>query len=146
MPTSESFLKTLNELQCDISIVTETWFTPTDKVSKCLEDLNEKDGFGCVRWDRPGERPAGGVAIFYRNSVIQMTWVKIPPSDFELVAALGRRAGQRRKILVLALYIPPWYDAEMNAKCLDHTNGVLKSLRNKYHDPSGYKKGHKWIR
>ena len=123
----------MEELSSDVCFVTETWLDAA--ADNVLIDIETKRGYGHVRRDRPGPRLAGGVAIFYKKSRLSMAPVKIPPSEFELTAAIGRRTGQRRKILALCLYIPPWYDADLNNRCLDHVNQVIRSLRNKYQEP-----------
>ena len=60
MPKLDSFRDTLRETHADIAVVTETWLSPNAASERELEDLRERDGFDCVRRDRPGDRPAGG--------------------------------------------------------------------------------------
>ena len=135
MPKLDSLIETVEELDADVCFVTETWLTNSSRIEQRFTDLRDKLGYGFIRRDRPGERPAGGVGILFKESRIQMMRIKVPPSEYEIVAAIGRRTGQRRKVLAIAMYIPPWYDAAKNAGCLEHANQVLRSLRNKYVDP-----------
>ena len=54
---------------------------------------------------------------------------------FEVVAAIARRTGQRRKLATLAAYIPPSYTAEQNKECLEYINGLVASIKQKYNAP-----------
>ena len=60
-----------------------------------------------IRRDRADGRRGGGVAICFKNSLIDMSRIKLPPTKHEIVGAIGRRVGQRRKFAVLAVYLPP---------------------------------------
>ena len=64
-----------------------------------------------------------------------MTRARLPHSKFEVVAAIDRRTDQRRKICVLAAYIPPWYTADRSKKCLEYINDCVALLTNRYQDP-----------
>ena len=62
--------------------------------------------------DRGNGKQAGGVAICYKSENIEMRAVKMPATEFEVLCSIGQRMGQRRKILVIAIYIPSSYSAE----------------------------------
>ena len=64
-----------------------------------------------------------------------MTRVKLKPTEHEIVVALGRRVGQRRKILVIAVYLPPSYDAENTEACLNEVNDTILEMRKHYNNP-----------
>ena len=64
-----------------------------------------------------------------------MTRAKIPHSKHEVVAAIGRRCGQKRKILVVGVYIPPWYNADQNKSLYKYMNESLTLLLNRYDNP-----------
>ena len=64
-----------------------------------------------------------------------MTRCRVPNSSYEVAAAIGRRTGQRRKVLAVAAYIPPSYNANENKGCLEHICDVIISLKNRYNDP-----------
>ena len=87
-----------------------------------------------LRKDRT-DRRGGGVAICYKSDSIEMNKVKIKRSKFEILAAIGRRTGQRRKILVVAAYLPPSYNAEDLSDCLNEINDTLLLLMRRYDNP-----------
>ena len=58
-----------------------------------------------------------------------------PPSRHEVYAAVGRRTGQRRKIVVVVVYIPPFYNAEQNRSLFNYVNDVALAIKSKYDDP-----------
>ena len=43
--------------------------------------------------------------------------------------------GQRRKVIVLAIYIPSWYNAEQNRSLFKYTNDAILALKSKYENP-----------
>ena len=88
-----------------------------------------------LRKDRQSNKRGGGIAICFNTERVSFTKAKIPPSKHELYAAVGRRTGQRRKIVVFAIYIPPWYNAEQNKSLFKHTNDAILALKSKYEDP-----------
>ena len=123
----------MKELDADIALVSETWMSRRDE--ELVEDLEHRTGYVLIRKDRQSDRPAGGVAICFKKNAIEMTQIRLPMSSFEIVAAIGRRTGQRRKVAVLALYIPPSYNAEENRRFLAYLNDCLIIIKSRYNDP-----------
>ena len=131
----DSFYETLKELGADVCLLTETWLKNTDKINQDLEDFKHKCGYAFLRKDRPGEKRGGGVAVCYRSDTVNFVKAKIPPSKHEVYAAVGRRVGQRRKVVVLVVYLPPYYNAEQNRSLLRYINDAVQALKSKYDDP-----------
>ena len=73
--------------------------------------------------------------IAFRKSHINMIKCRIPNTTHEVVASIGRRTGQRRKVLMIAAYIPPSYNAADNKSCTEYLCDVLISLKNRFNDP-----------
>ena len=118
----------------DVSILTETWTKDTTNINQILQDHEDKTDYALIRKDRQNAR-GGGVAISYNKHTIQMTRARLPQSNFEVVAAIGRRTGQRRKVCVVAVYIPPWYHANRSHRCLEYINDCIALLTARYVDP-----------
>ena len=97
LPKIESFHKSLLELEVDVSIVTETWLNNVEPNDQRIMDFQDSADFSIIRRGRRG----GGAAIVFDRSKLRLLHAK-----HEIVAAIGRR-GQRRKVLVVGLYIPP---------------------------------------
>ena len=55
--------------------------------------------------------------------------------QYEIVAAIGRRTGQRRKVATIAVYIPPSYTADQNKNCLEYINSLIAKIKQKYNSP-----------
>ena len=72
------------------------------------------------------------MAICFNKNTVAFCKAKIPPSKHETYAAIGRRAGQRRKIAVLIVYIPPSYNAEQNRSLYNHVNDAVLAIKSKY--------------
>ena len=134
VPKLASLRKTMRELDTAVALITETWMFYPTSLDNILTDLHEKEGLAFLRKDRSTQRHGGGVAICYDVSKIEMVPIKIPQPEFEVVAALGRRSGQRRKIAVVCFYIPPAYDADTDARFMDYLSDVL-TIKNRFVDP-----------
>ena len=100
-----------------------------------LEDYQNTTGYAFLRKDRDTGRRGGGLAICYNSKKIQMSKAKIPPSKHEIFAAVGRRVGQRRKIVTIVVYVPPWYNAQQNRSLYNATNESILATKRKYSDP-----------
>ena len=114
-----------NELKCDLSILTETWTYENSRINDVLTDFEDRTGYCFIRKDRLEGQRGGGVAVVFNKNVIQMTRARLPQSKFEVVAAVGRRTGQWKKIVAVTVYIPPWYPAERSRKALRYVNDCL---------------------
>ena len=128
-----SLQTTLNELSTDVCLLTETWFTK--KINNEIEDFTAKTHLDFLRKDRTTGRRGGGIAICFDRRKISLSKAKIPPSKHEVFAAIGRRKGQRRKILFIVIYVPPWYNADQNRSFYNYVNDALLALTSKYDDP-----------
>ena len=73
--------------------------------------------------------------ICFDKTRIQMSRSKLLPSKHEVLAAIGRRTGQRRKIAVVVAYVPPWYNAQQNRSFYSYINDVILALKTKYENP-----------
>ena len=130
-----SLLECLIEMETDVCIITETWLGKNAKIEQELEDFENQNQLLFIRRDRQDGRRGGGVAICYKTASIDMSRVKLPPTKYEIVAAVGRRTGQRRKIVVLAAYLPPAMKANQVRRCLKDVNDSLVHIKQKYVDP-----------
>ena len=55
--------------------------------------------------------------------------------EHEIVAAIGRRIGQRRKIIIVNTYIPPSLDADSSDKVLQKVVDLIRNYKRKYESP-----------
>ena len=61
----------MQELDCEVGIITETWFQSGSQLDRRLEDLQASYGYSVIKRDRWGMRGAG-VAIVYKRGDIVM--------------------------------------------------------------------------
>ena len=115
-------------------IVTETWLKEEHYVDQGIEDFENQNGLKFIRRDRR-DRRGGGVAICYNRKEIDMSRIRLPHTKHEIVGAIGRRVGQRRKVAVLAVYLPPAMKAHQVRRCLKDVNDSLLHIKQKYTDP-----------
>ena len=135
IPKLDSFKDLTDELNAHVAVVTETWFNDSAYHEKILEDFQSINSCEFIRKDRRNGRRGGGVAIWFSGQVISMSRARLPHSKHEIVAAIGRRTGQRRKILVIGAYIPPWYNSAQNKNFYLHLNDCLTLLQKRYDQP-----------
>ena len=108
-PKLYSMIETLEQIQGHIAVITETWFGGGEALEQNLRDITDMTGYAFIRKDRcetGSSSRGGGVAIVYKKDSIEITQVKVE-GNFEVVAALGRRTAQRRKIITCLLYTSP---------------------------------------
>ena len=132
LPKIESLVSSLDEMEADVACITETWMT-TRSDSTC-RDVSGRTDYSFIERNRAGRR-GGGVCIMYNRKFIDMTRCKLPDSRFEVVAAIGRRKAQRRKVLIIAAYLPPNLTAGEDKEFLDQLCDTILVLKNKYNDP-----------
>ena len=137
-PKLLALIDTLEEIDGHVSVITETWFRRSDSLEKLLRDTEDITGYGFIRRDRyQGEGQVvrgGGVAIVYKKSNFEMIPLKIEGTH-EIVAALGRRTGQKRKLITIGAYIPPSADADSTACFLDTITDSVRRFKAKYNSP-----------
>ena len=137
IPKLDSLLECQNELLNDVTIFTETWTKDTANINKLLQDHEDRPNYALIRKDRQNVG-GGGVAISYNKHKIQMSRARLPASKFEVVAAIGRRVGQRRKVCLIAAYLAPWYHANRAKRCLEYISDCIALLSTRYADPYFY--------
>ena len=134
LPKIQSLIGTMNELEADLALVTETWLTGSNTEQSELEDIANQVGLVINHLPRAA-RVGGGVAIVHRKSRISVTRCKMPQSRFEIMATIGRRAGQRRKVLAIVAYVPPDYNADDNRAFLSYLCDTIMELKKKFDNP-----------
>ena len=115
--------------------MTETWLRSDAHVNQLIEDFENRDGYAFIRRDRGEGKRGGGVAVCFDKSRIAMSRIRLPHSKYEIVGAIGRRTGQRRKVAALVVYLPPSMKAEQVKRCLKDVNDAIVHVKQKYCDP-----------
>ena len=136
MPKLTSLEEMIMNFETDLCIVTETWTRQDDgQINEKIEDFENRTNFKLLHRARSTNQRGGGVGILFDRTKIDLRTVKTVRSDFEVLAAIGRRVGQRCKVLVVVVYVPPSYDSETSEECLKYINNTLIQLRGRYNDP-----------
>ena len=87
IPKTESLVAALDEMEADVACITETWLN--DSHGNECRDFCDKTDYNIISKNRRGRR-GGGVCIVYNKSHITMKECRLPESEFEVVAAIGR--------------------------------------------------------
>ena len=109
-PKLESLLDCMNETDAHIAIVTESWLKDGAELDGLVQDLELGEGVGILcRNRKPGMNGVayGGVALLWKIGQVSFRRVALAnQEDFEVLAAVGTVPGQRRKLIVIACYLP----------------------------------------
>lgn len=124
---------TMHEVDAHIALVTETWMKNTPAINRQLQDMQDALGYACIRKDRVSGN-GGGVAILYKTGDLVLNQIKTG-TNHEIVAAVGRRIGQRRKIVVVAAYVPPGLNAEASELVLQKIADLIGTFKRRYNSP-----------
>ena len=112
-PKLTSFIDCMGELDASIAVITETWLADGPTLAGDLDDLLQGKGIGMITKNRkPSSNGVahGGVAIAFRASTVRLQEIKVSnPESYEVIVAAGSIAGQPRKLIVIAAYLPPGY-------------------------------------
>ena len=139
-PKIDSLVECFGELQAQIAVVTETWFRDGPALDEDLSDLEHATGLAALTLNRPPNPNTGvshgGVAVFFKKSFASFKKVQIPnPDNFEVLPLIGTMRGSSRKIVVLAVYIPPNYLVPRGRQCLEYIETCVMEVKNKFRDP-----------
>ena len=72
----ESLEETLNELETDVAVITETWLrNELENVNENIQDFIDSTNFSIIRRDRGNQRRGGGVAVLFDRTKSEMSRV-----------------------------------------------------------------------
>ena len=116
------------------TILTETWLTPKLCPPRVLSDLTTGANLSFIRRDR-GSR-GGGVAVCYDPTKIRLSKLTIDnDTDKEIVCAVGNCCLTKRKIVILAVYLPPSMQASQLSAALETVVEYINKAKTKFPDP-----------
>lgn len=114
--------------------IMETWLKNDDKINEILQDFTSISDYSFIRRDRSDGRRGGGVAICYNHKRIQMNMIKLPRTKHEVIAAIGRRRGQKRKNSS-SVCLHFHYNFHQSRSCKRTINDFVLAIKNKYQNP-----------
>ena len=102
----------MSERDVDLACVTETWINPGKQLNDVEQELRAAYSLGIISRSRlpnaNNGRAYGGVALIYRLSRATFKAMDYRnPSDFEVLASLGKVKGVKGKLLAVSCYAPP---------------------------------------
>ena len=124
----------------DFAVITESWLTDGQMLDRDVIDLEHGTGMRIIYKNRPkktrtARAVGGGVSIIFSKSSCSFRERKIAGSKFEVVAAVGKKAGLNRQIVIFAFYLPP----KMTVADLEELRQLLADqvlqLKKSYNDP-----------
>ena len=138
-PKIDSLVVCFEEMKVDIAVVTETWFRGGDDLDQDLRDLEDGAGLCTLALNRPPNRHGvshGGVAIITRKNLGTFKRIEVNnPECYEVLPAVGTLRGTSRKVIVIAVYIPPNYTVARGNACMDFVENVVIDMKRKFRDP-----------
>ena len=138
-PKITSLIDCFSNLDLSYAVITETWFTEGEKLELESENLLLGHDLNSLTLSRPPVNAGyshGGVAIIYKNADIVAKRVDFPnPDAFEVLAAQFTLRGLKRKLFVVAAYMPPNYRVGRAKACLRHIRDLVLYIKNGNRDP-----------
>ena len=137
-PKMECFLDYLEEMDTSVAILTETWLNDGSGLDEDLAEIEKGTGYGMIVKNRPINQrgySTGGVAIVYKTNRIKFRELKLPGNKFEIVCGAGSLIHHARKVVAIAVYIPPQNSAEESRECLDFLEESVIHIKGMFKDP-----------
>ena len=138
-PKINSLLDCFEELKGDVAVVTETWLADGEGLEEDADDLVQCADLGMLYENRAVNSKGvahGGVAIFFKKSKLELKAFRMHnPEKFEIIPSVGRITGLKRKLVVIACYIPPNYTVPRGKAALEHIANCIIQAKRKYDDP-----------
>lgn len=139
-PKVPSLLRNFSELELSMAIITETWFSQGERLEKDSEDLLLGSGLAIKTRNRQPGRAGfshGGVAIVMKDSISKMKVVEPVPNaeEFEVLTICSPVSGQKRRLYVIAVYIPPGYNVARGRGCMQFVSDTILEIKDKADDP-----------
>ena len=111
-PKIDSLIDCMDETDASLAIVTETWLRDGDKLEQDIKDLSLEAGLGMLCKNRQPTASNGvcygGVAIPWKETAGLFRRVEVHnPESHEVLVAAGSLRGQKRRLVVVACYMPP---------------------------------------
>ena len=139
-PKITSLVECFEEMCVDIAIVTETWFKDGQLLTDLTSDLELGAGIGMVTRNRdPNPQTGvahGGVAVLFKKNIGSFKKIDIPnPDSFEVLPVIGTLMGTSRKMVVLAVYMPPNYTVPRSNLCLEYLENMIIEMKRRFTGP-----------
>ena len=132
-----SLIECFEELGVDIAIVTETWFKAGQELEQTLSDLELGSGISSIVLNRDPNPTTGvahgGVAVLFKKSIGNFKLMPFPnPDNFEVLPVVGSLIGTSRKMVVVAVYMPPNYTVPRGNSCLEYVENLVIEIKRRY--------------
>ena len=111
-PKLQSLADCFQERSVDVAAITETWLQTTRDLEEFEDELAGHYSLGIITRERTvianNGRQYGGVALaFKKNTTTLERYSFLNPSNFEVLAAVGKIKGIKGKVFVVVCYAPP---------------------------------------
>ena len=133
-----SFVDNFRELELTFATVSETWLCDGNNLELEVENLLLGQGLSLFTKNRPLGNATfahGGVAIVARDVNTKLRVHNFTnPEDFEVLAVGGTMHQIRRKVYIVACYIPPNYRVPKAKACMRHIADLVLDIKNTCRD------------
>ena len=133
-PKTISLIDLINECELTAVVVTETWLKKQAR-DKINEEFENGNGFGMLSYLRPGVRRGGGVSIVFDRSKINLEENKFGKDGCEIISAVGSCTGEKRKIVIYGIYLPPNLSKPKSDRACEIINDNITEMKTKYESP-----------
>ena len=139
-PKLSSFINCFMNLTLALAIVSETWLANGSGLEREAENLLLGHGLRLTSLNRNPHQSSGvaygGVAVITRDAISKVSEYKIDnPLGFEVLPLCVTIKNVRRKLYVVAAYIPPNYTVPRGRDCLQHISDIILDIKRRHDDP-----------
>ena len=134
----ESLGDSFDELDLNFAQVTETWLQSNVDTENLALKLRDGFSLGLLVRNRTNVasngRQYGGIALLFRLSSKFACFTFPNPSDYEVMAAVGKIKGVREMVAVVTSYMPPNMTL-VDARCMiEYTSDLIGELKRVHND------------
>ena len=137
-PKIQSWIDSFDELDLHFSLMTESWLRDGFRLDQDVEDLELGKNIALIHKNRMSKKKksvGGGDLIAYNRAKITFKERKIRKSMSEVICAVGRLDGVRRKIIAITVYLPPKINAAKLSDALACISEAIGQAKEDFEDP-----------
>ena len=132
-PKTKSFIECFISLSLTMAVITETWLAHGSRLENDVENLLHGHGLAVHYLNRKPSANGvshGGVAIVLKNNLASgKEYSFLNPDSFEVLPLQVDLFSIKRKLFVIAAYVPPNYPVARGRACLQHISNIVLDIK-----------------
>ena len=145
-PKIKSLVENFELLNLNAALITESWLSNGKTLQNDLFDLEHGTGLAMICKNRNnrtrvvsrtggGPKRGGGVAIVFHKHRMNLREQKIPANKYEMVCGSGTVAGNKRRVFLIAVYVPPKTKSSTFSELCECIINFINKMKSENSDP-----------